>query len=99
MIGLEVAMLTVTAVYKGGVLLPATKLNLPDNTQVKVQITALPPASQVASAAFGSLAGIWADLSDDDLARAQQAIARSRQKSSRKVKKLTQQLDRGQRRG
>jgi len=92
-------MLTVTAVYKGGVLLPATKLNLPDNTQVKVQITALPPASQVASAAFGSLAGIWADLSDDDLAHAQQAIAKSRQKSSRKVRQLTLRPARGQRRG
>ena len=50
-------MLTVTAVYKGGVLLPATKLDLPDNTRVKVQILTL-PAPQAISTAFGSLAGI-----------------------------------------
>jgi predicted DNA-binding antitoxin AbrB/MazE fold protein len=91
-------MLTVTAVYRGGVLLPATKLDLPDNTRVKVQILTL-PAPQAVSTAFSSLAGIWADVSDDDLAHAQQAIAKGRQKSSRKVKQLTRRPARGQRRG
>ncbi len=82
-------MLTVTAVYKGGVLLPTTKLDLPDNTRVKVQITALPVASQTAPAAFGSLAGIWAHLSDIDLTQMQRAINKSRLKSSQKDRRLT----------
>lgn len=88
-------MLTVTAVYKGGVLLPTTKLDLPDNTKVKVQITALPVASQAVSATFGSLAGVWAHLSDADVAQMQRAITTSRSKSSKKVKQLTRHLGRG----
>jgi len=58
-------MLTVTAVYKGGVLLPKVKLNLPDNTPVQVQITPLP----VGTASTGSLFGAFpelATLADDD---------------------------------
>ena len=35
-------------------------------------------AAPPAASAFGSLAGIWANLSDDDLAHAQQAISKSR---------------------
>jgi predicted DNA-binding antitoxin AbrB/MazE fold protein len=31
-------MLTVTAVYKGGVLRPTTRLNLPENTRVEIQV-------------------------------------------------------------
>jgi predicted DNA-binding antitoxin AbrB/MazE fold protein len=34
-------MLTVTAVYKGGVLQPATRLDLPENARVKLQIITL----------------------------------------------------------
>ena len=101
---------TIQAVYQGGVLQPKVKLNLPDNTPVQVQVTPLPinnaPTSslfgafpKLACTEFGSLAGIWADLSDDDVAHAQQTIAKSRQRSSRKVKQLTQRPVRGQRRG
>ena len=34
-------MLTVTAVYKGGVLQPATRLDLPENAKVRLQIVTL----------------------------------------------------------
>ena len=34
-------MLTVTAVYKGGVLLPTTRLNLPENARVEIQVLTL----------------------------------------------------------
>jgi predicted DNA-binding antitoxin AbrB/MazE fold protein len=34
-------MLTVTAVYKGGVLQPATRLDLPENARVKLHIVTL----------------------------------------------------------
>ena len=60
---------------------------------------ARPPTTIPAASAFGSLAGIWANLTDDDLAHAQRTIAKGRRRSSRKVKQLTQQLARGQRRG
>jgi len=89
-------MLTVTAVYKDGALIPMTKLNLPNDTQVQLQIVDMQAATLPGASAFGSLAGIWADLSDDDLSHAQQAIAKSRQKSSRKIKQLTQRPVRGQ---
>ena len=52
------------------------------------QAATRPTTTTPAASAFGSLAGIWAGLSDDDLAHAQQAIAQSRQRSSRKVKRM-----------
>jgi len=40
----ETKPLTVNAVYKGGVLQPMTRLDLPENAQVKIQIVTLPVA-------------------------------------------------------
>ena len=56
---------TVQAIYRDGVLLPATELDLPDNTPVEVQVTTQSPAI-----ASGSLFGAFpelAELTDEDL--------------------------------
>ena len=95
---------TVQAVYQGGVLHPKIKLDLPDNTPVQVQVTPLPVSDtptaslfgmspDLAHTSFGSLAGIWANLSDGDLAQAQQAIDDMRQRSSGKAQRLARALD------
>ena len=86
-------MLTVTAVYKDGVLLPSTKLDLPNDTKVKVQIIALSAATPPTATAFGSLAGIWSHVSDADVAHMQQTIRNRRQQSSDKVQRLARDLD------
>jgi len=82
-------MFTVTAVYKDGVLVPTTRLDLPNDATVKLQIVTLP----VASAGFGSLAGIWERLSDDDVAQMEQTIASRRQQSADKAQHLSHEVD------
>jgi len=51
--------ITVQAVYRDGVLQPRTKLDLPENTPVQVQVTPLPAGKE---SLFGALQGIWKDV-------------------------------------
>lgn len=46
--------ITVQAVYRDGVLQPGSKLDLPDNTPVQVQVTPLPVASTATRSLFGA---------------------------------------------
>lgn len=85
-------MLTVTAVYKDGALFPIIKLNLPNDTQVQLQIVDMPATTPPATSAFGSLAGIWANLTDTEVSQVQQAIDDYRQQSSRRLRLSTEEL-------
>ena len=79
--------ITVPAVYRGGVLQPQVKLDLPDNTPVQVQVTSL-PADQVPA---GSLFGMFpelAALNSDDLAWAKRLWEHSIEKQSRLLDRL-----------
>jgi len=82
-------MLTVTAVYKDGVLLPKVKLNLPDNTPVQVQVTPLPAGPASANSLFGLFPEL-ATLTDDDVAWAKRLWEHSLEKQSRHLDDLTQ---------
>ncbi len=55
----------VQAVYRDGVLLPSTELDLPDNTPVEIQVTTR-PASAEAVSLFGAFPEL-AELTDSDL--------------------------------
>ena len=84
--------ITATAVYKDGVLKPAIKLDLPEDTAVQVQIVPLLAASQSTPTPFGLLKGIWSHLSDSDLEQMEQALDEGRRQSSEKVKRLAREL-------
>lgn len=56
---------TVQAIYRDGVLLPATELDLPDNTPVEVQVTTRPSSTETRSL-FGAFPEL-AELTDADL--------------------------------
>jgi len=75
--------ITVQAVYRGGVLKPATQLNLPEGATVEVQVT--PVTSFAKPTAFGSLAGIWSHLIDADLDRLEQGLAEIRRQSAERL--------------
>jgi predicted DNA-binding antitoxin AbrB/MazE fold protein len=84
------------AVYTKGLLKPATQLNLSEGAKVEIQISELPLAVSGTPADFGSLAGIWSDLSDDDLQNLEQRLATVRQQSTDKMARLAQGLIRNQ---
>jgi hypothetical protein len=56
---------TVQAIYRDGVLLPATELDLPNNTAVQVQVTTQAPTTEPGSL-FGAFPELAA-LTDADL--------------------------------
>jgi predicted DNA-binding antitoxin AbrB/MazE fold protein len=79
---------TIQAVYQGGVLQPKTKLNLPDNTPVQVQVTPLP----LDNAATNSLFGLFPELAmlgDDDFAWAKRLWEHSLERQSSRLDDLT----------
>ncbi len=75
---------TVQAVYKKGVLRPKTKLNLPENSVVDVQVKMDKPR-----AGFGALLGIWSHLSDAEVEDLEYRLAQIRRKSGLKIKTIT----------
>ncbi len=79
--------LTVQAVYKKGVLKPKTKLNLPEDSVVELQIKA---AKEDQPSLFGSLLGIWSHLSDAEVRDLEKNLARIRRASGRKVRDIGQ---------
>ncbi len=85
-------MTIITAVYQDGVLKPTVKLDLPENTAVKVQIIPLLATSQTAPTPFGLLKGVWSHLSDTDLEQMEQALGESRQQLSEKVEQMAREL-------
>jgi len=81
-------MITVPAIYRGGVLQPKVKLDLPDNTPVQVQVISLPP-----QASTDSLFGAFPELvmlTGDDLARAKRLWEHGIEKQSRLLDGLAQ---------
>jgi predicted DNA-binding antitoxin AbrB/MazE fold protein len=69
-------MLTVTAVYKGGVLQPATRLDLPENARVKIQI--LTPVLDPKDALMEdeqALRAMYAEFEQEDRQLAQTGLA------------------------
>ena len=84
--------ITTRAVYKDGVLKPATKLDLPDGAPVEVQVTALPVAVPGTADGFGSLHGIL-KLSQTDLGEIEQEIDQIRRESTQRIERLARELD------
>ncbi len=76
---------TVQAVYTGGVLKPAQKLDLPDGTTVEVEVKVVPPPDLAASATFGSLVGIWSDIPVEQVEKLERLITDLRERSSAKI--------------
>jgi predicted DNA-binding antitoxin AbrB/MazE fold protein len=69
-------MLTVTAVYKGGVLQPATRLDLPENARVKLQIVTL--AADLKDALMEdeqALRALYAEFEQEDRQLAETGLA------------------------
>jgi len=75
---------TVQAIYKKGVLRPKTRLNLPEDSVVEVQVK-----MDKTRAGFGSLLGIWSHLSDAEVEDLEKHLAQIRRKSGLKVKTIT----------
>jgi predicted DNA-binding antitoxin AbrB/MazE fold protein len=67
--------ITVQAIYRSGVLRPATQLNLPEGATVEVQITPTASPSTAKQTAFGSLASIWEHLSEADVDQMEQSLS------------------------
>lgn len=59
--------ITVPAIYRGGVLQPQVKLDLPENTPVQIQVTAVTAPAAAAGSLFGAFPELAA-LSDDAFA-------------------------------
>jgi predicted DNA-binding antitoxin AbrB/MazE fold protein len=83
------AVITVQAVYKDGVLKPKTKLNMPEGTPVEVTVTML-PMQPVGESPFASLRGIWQGLPFPDVIEL--SIHEIRAESSRKLDRLAIEL-------
>ncbi len=54
--------ITIQAIYRGGVLELAGKLDLPENTPVRVMVTPMPVANPQQPSSFASLRGIWSHV-------------------------------------
>lgn len=78
--------ITVQAVYKKGVLRPRKKLNLPEDSVVDVQVKV---AGRRRLSSFGSLIGIWQNLPDTEFAQLERKLKTARQRSNRKIKRLS----------
>jgi len=76
------ATITVQAVYRNGVLRPQTKLDLPDNTIVQVQITPPPATGPSSDSLFGAFPELAA-LTGDDFAWAKRLWEHSAEIESR----------------
>ncbi len=59
--------ITIHAIYRDGVLTPEEKLDLPDNTPVQLQVTALPTTPVQGNSLFGAFPELAA-LTDNDFA-------------------------------
>jgi predicted DNA-binding antitoxin AbrB/MazE fold protein len=69
-------MLTVTAIYKDGVLQPTTRLDLPENTQVEIQV--LTPAVDPKDALMDDeqvLHALYAEFEQEDRRLAETGLA------------------------
>ena len=69
-------MLTVTAVYKGGVLRPTTRLDLPENARVEIQV--LPQAVDPKDALMEdeqALRALYAEFEQEDRQLAETGLA------------------------
>jgi len=67
---------TVPAIYKDGILKPQTKLDLPDNTPVQLEVTPLTPPRAVAGPLYGMYPE-FAAMTEDDLTAAKQVWGQS----------------------
>lgn len=74
--------ITVQAVYRGGALYPQAKLDLPEDTQVEVQVTPTPSRSTTAASLFGKFPEL-ASLTGDDFAWAKRLWDHGLEKQSR----------------
>lgn len=77
---------TIPAIYQGGVLRPQAKLNLPDNTPVQIQVTTWP--ATVAGSLFGAFPSL-AMFTSDDLDWAKRLWEHSIEQQSRRLDGLT----------
>lgn len=78
----------VQATYQNGVLKPKTKLNLPENSTVQVEVLSVEAKDVVQPSTFALLAGVWQHLTDADVSELETNLSRSRQQSQSKIKKL-----------
>jgi predicted DNA-binding antitoxin AbrB/MazE fold protein len=79
---------TIPAIYQGGVLRPQVKLNLPDNTPVQIQVTTWPASATVAGSLFGAFPSL-ATLTSDDLDWAKRLWGHGVEQQSRRLDGLT----------
>ncbi|MFZ5920555.1 MAG: antitoxin AF2212-like protein [Chloroflexota bacterium] len=77
---------TVQAVYKKGVLKPKTKLDLPEDALVEVQVRPVKPYQK---SGIGSLIGMWQDLSDAEVDEIEENLDQIRQQSGTRVKRIS----------
>ena len=76
------AVMTVKAIYKDGVLKPKTKLNLPDDTLVELKVTPITEPVSERHSLFGAFPEL-ASLSEDDFEWAKRLWEHSLAKQSR----------------
>lgn len=82
----DMEMFTVQAVYKNGVFKPKTKLNLPENSVVEVDIRMEKRRDGVRSTLFGAFPELAA-ITDDDVSAAKGLWEKSLRKQARLLKK------------
>jgi predicted DNA-binding antitoxin AbrB/MazE fold protein len=85
--------ITIQAIYRDGVLQPGSKLDLPDNTPVQVQVTPLPTGKV---SLFGVLQGIWKDV---ELNSIEVTLREIRASSMAKLEQLARELSTGPKNG
>ena len=78
--------ITVQVVYEKGVLKLKSKLPFPEKSLLEVQVK---PANTKKPSSFGSLIGIWSDLSDAEVKGLEKSLARARRATGLKVKKIS----------
>lgn len=76
--------ITVQATYTNGLLKLATRLNLPEGTQVEVLVSE-PAQPEAAVEGFGALKGILSHLAEGDLAKIEKDLATARQQTRDKL--------------
>jgi predicted DNA-binding antitoxin AbrB/MazE fold protein len=77
---------TVQAVYEKGVLKPSKKLNLPEHSEVELQVRAT--RSEKQGTPFASLIGVWENLPEKEAIALEKALARTSKLSDPKAKKF-----------
>jgi predicted DNA-binding antitoxin AbrB/MazE fold protein len=81
---------TVQAIYEKGVFKPRKKLNLPEHSIVEIRIRSTRTSKKKTE--FASLLGVWEDLPAKQMTALENSLARTRKRSTSKVKRISKSL-------